>query len=92
MWLVYEGPEARKNLRRLPLEALKRYEKWKDIVRYSGPKGLRLIKEFHDEALGGEWKCFRSGRLTLRYRVIYEAQKQDVLVNVIRITPHDYRR
>ena len=92
MWAIYEGPEARKNLKRLPLEILRRYEKWKDIVRYSGPDGLSLIKGFHDEALGGEWRGFRSSRLNLRYRVIYEAVKQDVLVSVIKITPHDYRR
>jgi len=76
----------------LPTEILKRYEKWKDIVRISGPAGLKLIKGFHDEALRGEWKDRRSSRLGLQYRVIYRVLKQQVLVLVIDITAHDYRR
>jgi hypothetical protein len=27
---------------------LKRYEKWKELVRISGPAGLRLIKRFYE--------------------------------------------
>ena len=34
-----------------PVDILARYEKWKDIVRVSGPQGLRLIKGFQDEVL-----------------------------------------
>jgi hypothetical protein len=29
----------------------------------SGPPGLRLIGGFHDEALGGKWRGYRSSRL-----------------------------
>lgn len=50
-------------LSRIPVEVLKRYEKWKDVVQVSGPAGLRLIKGFHDEALRGEWRGYRSSRL-----------------------------
>lgn len=39
MWEIYEHRRASKSLDRLPLELLKRYEKWKDIVRISGPTG-----------------------------------------------------
>ncbi len=76
----------------MPKEILKRYEKWKDIVRFSGPEGLRLIKGFHDEALGGTWKGQRSSRLNEQYRVIYTVVKRKVLVEVIDVTAHDYRR
>ena len=68
------------------------YEKWKDIVRISGPVGLRLIKGFHDETLRGEWIGHRSSRLGLQYRVIYRLVGQEILVEVIDITAHDYRR
>jgi len=47
-------------LDRLPLELLKRYEKWKDIVRISGRAGLRPIKGLNDERLHGEWGGHRS--------------------------------
>jgi len=90
MWEVYEHRRAAKRLDRLPKEVLKRYEKWKDIVRISGPDGLRLIKGFHDEALHGEWKGHRSSRLGEQYRVIYMVGPQKVLV--MDVTAPDYRR
>jgi addiction module RelE/StbE family toxin len=92
MWEVLEHRKIRRRVQRLPVEILKRYEKWKDIVRISGPEGLRLIKGFHDEALKGEWKGNRSSRLGLQYRVIYAVMPREVVVKVIDITPHDYRR
>jgi addiction module RelE/StbE family toxin len=92
MWEVYEHRRIGRRVQRLPVEVLKRYEKWKDIVRVSGPAGLRLIKGFHDEALHGEWDGHRSSRLGLQYRVIYRIVGQEILVEVIDITTHDYRR
>lgn len=71
---------------------LKRYEKWKDIVRLSGPPGLRAINGFHDEALTGEWKGCRSSRLGLQWRVIYQVVADRVLIPVVQVTAHDYRR
>ena len=90
MWEVYEHRRAAKRLDRLPKEVLKRYEKWKDIVRISGPDGLGLIKGFHDEALHGEWKGHRSSRLGEQYRLIYMVGPQKVLV--MDVTAPDYRR
>lgn len=92
MWVVYEHRRLERRLRGLPEEVLKRYQKWKDIVTISGPRGVRLIKGFHDEALRGEWRGFRSSRLGRRYRVIYRIQAEMVLVKVIDVTAHDYRR
>ncbi len=74
------------------MEILQRYEKWKDIVRLSGPDGLKLIRGFNDEALKGEWKGFRLSRLNQQYRVIYTIERDNVLVKVVEVTPHDYRR
>ena len=76
----------------MPVDVLKRYEKWKDIVYVSGPDGLRLIRGFRDEALRGDWKGHRSSRLNLQYRVIYKVENERVMVQVMRVTPHDYRR
>lgn len=92
MWEVCEHRRADKSLARLPLEILKRYEKWKDIVRISGPAGLRLIKGFHDERLHGEWQGHRSSRLNAQYRVIYKVEDQRAVVIVMDVTAHDYRR
>ncbi len=92
MWEIFEHRKAVKQFESLPIDVLKRYEKWKDIVSISGPDGLRQIKGFRDEALRGEWKGHRSSRLNIQYRVIYKIQKDLVLVRVVNVTPHDYRR
>jgi addiction module RelE/StbE family toxin len=92
MWLLYEHLQVERQLRSIPKDTLKRYEKWKDIVKISGPDGLRLIKGFHDEALRGEWKGCRSSRLGNKYRVIYKILRDKILVQVVNITAHDYRK
>lgn len=92
MWEIYEHRKAIKQLESLPVDVLKRYEKWKDIVSISGPGGLKHIRGFRDEALRGEWKGHRSSRLNIQYRVIYKIEKELVLVQVVDVTPHDYRR
>ena len=92
MWTVLEHRRLVRRIPKLPELILKRYEKWKDIVNLSGPQGLRLIKGFHDEALRGEWQGHRSSRLGLQFRVIYQTVASEVLVLVIDITAHDYRR
>ena len=92
MWEIYEHRKAVKQLASLPVDVLKRYEKWKDIILISGPDGLKQIRGFRDEALRGEWKGHRSSRLNIQYRVIYKIEKDLVLVQVVNVTPHDYRR
>ncbi len=94
MWRIEEHRQADKELSsgRVPVEILKRYEKWKDIAMLSGPRGLRAIKGFRDEALSGDWKGYRSSRLNEQWRVIYQVLADALLVRVVRVTPHDYRR
>ncbi|MCP4470789.1 MAG: type II toxin-antitoxin system mRNA interferase toxin, RelE/StbE family [Gammaproteobacteria bacterium] len=92
MWTIYEHRNVPKQIRSLPLGILKRYEKWKDIVSISGPQGLRVITGFHDESLSGEWKGHRSSRLGKQFRVIYEIVKNQILIQVVTITAHDYRK
>ena len=92
MWELYEHRKAVKQLESLPIDVLKRYEKWKDIILISGPDGLKQIRGFRDEALRGEWKGHRSSRLNIQYRVIYKIEKDLILVQVVNVTPHDYRR
>ncbi len=76
----------------LPVDILKRYEKWKDIAAISGPEGLKEIKGFNDESLRGRWKGYRSSRLNIQYRVIYKIENEQLFVKVIKVTAHDYRR
>lgn len=92
MWAIYEHRSVLKQLSSAPVEALKKYEKWKDIASLSGPQGLRKLKGLHDEPLFGKWKGYRSSRLNLQYRVIYKVEKEQLLIKVEKVTAHDYRR
>lgn len=92
MWEIYEHRKLAKQLAKIPKPILQRYEKWKDIARLSGPSGLQAIRGFNDEALKGEWSGFRSSRLNQQYRVIYHIDQGKILIKVVDLTPHDYRR
>ena len=92
MWEVYEHRRTERQLKKLPVEILKRYEKWKDIVSISGPRGLRVIRGFNDEALTGSWKGHRSSRLNEQYRVIYRVERDQIRVEVVSVNAHDYRK
>lgn len=93
MWQIEEHRRVDRQLSgSVPMEVLKRYEKWKDIARISGPMGLRVIKGFRDEALLGEWKGFRSSRLGLQWQVIYQVVADVLMIQVVQVTAHDYRR
>jgi addiction module RelE/StbE family toxin len=92
MWHIEEHRRVGKQLASMPTEIQKRYEKWLDIASISGPSGLVAIHGFHDEALSGEWKGYRSSRLNLQYRVIYRVASSQQLFQVVEVTPHDYRR
>lgn len=92
MWTIEEHRRVDRQLAQaVPLEIQKRYEKWKDVVRYSGPHGLRAIRGFRDEALAGRWWGYRSSRLGLQWRVIYRVVSELVQVEVVEVTPHDYK-
>jgi len=84
MWQIDEHRRVDKQLSgSVPIEVLKRYEKWKDIARLSGPQGLRVIKGLHDEALSGEWQGHRSSRLGLQGRVIYRVVADVLQIRVV---------
>ena len=74
----------------LRIDVRKKYEMWKEIIFKEGPEGLRNFPSLHDEALSGKRKGQRSSRLSKKYRVIYELDKDIVTVYVIEVTPHKY--
>ncbi|MFN0199142.1 MAG: type II toxin-antitoxin system YafQ family toxin [Planctomycetaceae bacterium] len=92
MWKIEEHRRIDKQVKAIPQDVLKRYEKWKDIATLTGLPGLRLIKGFHDEALSGKWQGYRSSRLGIQWRVIYRVAADRSVFQVASITAHDYRR
>ena len=90
MWRIREHHNLDKIIAKLPLQVVKKYELWKDIVFRHGPDKLREFPGFHDEKLKGEFIGQRSSRLNIQYRVIYSVEKEIVSVFIIDITPHKY--
>ncbi len=92
MWNVLLEKNAVKALNKAPKEIQEKFEKWKDIVRLQGPKGLFEIKGFRDHLLKGEWQGARASRLNDQWRVIYCVIANEVKILVMEVTPHDYRK
>ena len=90
MWHIREHHKLDKIIAKLPLQVVKKYELWKNIVFRHGPDKLREFPGFHDEKLRGDCEGQRSSRLNIQYRVIYYIEKEVVTVYVIDITPHKY--
>ena len=90
MWQIEEHQRLDKKLIKLPQQVLKKYELWKSMIRYNGPAVLRSFPGFHDEALKGIWKGFRSSRLNIQFRVIYEILEREGVVRVEDVNPHQY--
>lgn len=76
--------------RKLPVNVVKKYELWKDIIFRHGPEKLKEFRGFHDEKLKGNRRGQRSSRLSAQYRVIYTVKQQIVTVFVLEISPHKY--
>ncbi len=68
MWHIKEHKALEKTCRRLPVQVLKKYELWKEIVFRHGPEKLREFPGFHDEKLKGKRLGQRSSRLNDLYR------------------------
>lgn len=90
MWQIREHRKLNKVIPKLPLQVVRKYELWKNIVFRHGPEKLREFPGFHDEKLKGEYEEQRSSRLSIHYRVIYSVEKEVVSVYVFDITPHKY--
>jgi len=92
MWEIQYHRQAIKRIKKLPPQILEKLDIWVEIATQDGPSGLKAFPGFNDEALSGEWKGFRSSRLSRQYRVIYSFEKDVLRVLVVDITAHDYKR
>ncbi len=89
---VVDLTPVKKQLKKLPIEAIRRLQRWAKYVELNGLMETRKTPGFHDEPLKGKWKGFRSVRLGLKWRAIYK-HKKDGTVNIAtveEVTPHEY--
>lgn len=80
-------------LNRMALKSLgPHYELWKRILELQGPAGLKLIPDYNDEPLKGEWKGYHSSRSTRQWRVIYSVSGKELSIYVIDVNSHNYKK
>jgi mRNA-degrading endonuclease YafQ of YafQ-DinJ toxin-antitoxin module len=91
VWTIQEHERLAKEIAGAPLQVREKYEFWKNVVRHSGPEGLRGVRDFNDEALAGALRGHRASRLNQAWRVLYQVDRDRVTVNVERVSKHDYR-
>ncbi len=91
--VISETKSAIKDLDKAPDDIVRSYEIWARLIEEHGLGILREFKGYHDEKQHGEWIDHRSSRLNRKWRVIYQANLSGKIqvINVSRITPHDYR-
>lgn len=80
VWKILEHKRLEKEIAGAPPQVQENYEFWKNVVRHSGPEGLRELKGFHDEALTGRLRGLRSSRLNKAWRVLYKIDRDQVTV------------
>jgi len=56
MWRIHEHKDLSKYCRKIPLQVVKKYELWKDLIFRHGPSILKEFPGFHYEKLKGERK------------------------------------
>lgn len=91
---LVENKQAQKDLDKAPKIILRSYETWARLVEFHGTAILRKFPGYNDEMLKGDWQGYRSSRLNLKWRVIYQVGRSGEIeiVSVVRVTAHDYRR
>jgi len=87
MWHIRENHKIEKTIPKLPVQVIKKYELWKNIVFRHGPEKLKEFPGFNDEKLKGNRSGQRSSRLSLLYRVIYEVERESISVYIIDLNP-----
>lgn len=83
---------ALKDLKKLPVHVLRKFEFWAKQVTLEGIVKVRRISGFHDEPLKGQRQGQRSFRLSKAYRAIYRVLpgQQVELIQVEEINKHEY--
>jgi len=70
------SPEAKKNIRKLPHQVIRKLMTWIEAVEKVGLRQVQKIPGYHDEPLMGQRFGQRSIRLNWAYRAIYVTKKE----------------
>jgi toxin HigB-1 len=84
--------KAQKELRKVPDHVLRKLREWITSVQSSGLHNTRKVPGFHDEPLQGQWRGYRSIRLSKSYRAFYTMGEEGHIEFILieRVNKHDY--
>jgi mRNA-degrading endonuclease YafQ of YafQ-DinJ toxin-antitoxin module len=86
-WRVVESRLLLKQFQRAPREVQRDYGFWRDRVRDLGPN---LQGGYRTHALHGRRSGQRSARLGRQWRVIFRVVEDELIVEALELTPHNY--
>lgn len=81
-----------KQLKKLPIHIVRNLQRWALQVETLGILEVRKILGYHDEPLSGNWKGYRSVRLSKAYRAFYiEVEDKGIkVISVEEVNKHEY--
>ena len=83
---------ADKQMRRAPQHIVDNLLYWRNEVQTFGIYEVRKNKGYHDEPLKGKRAGERSIRLSRQWRAIYIEREIGILIYVLEVTPHEYKK
>ena len=81
---------TQKQLQKLPLHIVKKFQIWAEQVGMLGIREVRKISGYHDEPLQAERIGQRSVRLSKAYRAFYIEHDDNIIIEVIEVNKHEY--
>ncbi len=86
------SPQAKKDLKKVPLYIIDKLDTWIDSVERFGLSEVRKVLGYHDEPLHGNRGGMRSIRLSRGYRAIYIIVSNGTLkfIRVEEVNKHEY--
>jgi proteic killer suppression protein len=90
--VVVISTAARKDLRKCPTHIVRNLMVWVGSVQATGLEATRRLPGYHDEPLKGQWKGYRSVRLSQAYRAIYSVRDDGTIefAQVETVNKHRY--
>jgi len=86
---IYLSKKAQKDIRKAPKHVLVALDRWVVFVKTFGILLAQEEGAFKDKPLQGKLFGYRSIRLNHQWRAIYHPSSRE-LVELVRVTPHDY--
>lgn len=89
---VFIAKAAHKDLAKLPLHILKKFEDWVDYIEEHGIQAMQRINGYRDHALVGDRNGQRSSSLSRSWRIIYTIDEEEniLTVEVLEVNHHEY--